>query len=170
MPHLVVMGVSGSGKSTVARLLAERLGWPFAEGDDFHPPANVTKMARGVALEDTDRLPWLTEIADWIAGQERQSADTVVACSALRRRYRDILRSAAADVRFVHLHGSAAVLQRRMRERGKGHFMPPELLHSQLAALEGLEKGEDGCTLDVVHSPDRLVDEILSRLKRRPSR
>lgn len=161
MAHLVVMGVSGSGKSTVARRLADRLGWPFAEADDFHPPANVAKMSRGVPLEDADRMPWLADIARWVDEHERRGVPTVVACSALRRAYRDVLRDGAPDVRFVHLHGPAEVIERRMTKRS-GHFMKPEMLRSQLATLEELQPDEDGMTVDLARSPEEIVERILT--------
>lgn len=161
---LVVMGVSGVGKSTVAQLLATRLGWPMADADDFHPEANVTKMASGVPLTDADRTPWLAAIRDWISTQADSGRDTVVTCSALRRSYRDILRAASARTRFVHLHGSRDVIAGRLATRLE-HFMPPSLLQSQLEALEPLSPDEDGVTIDVGESPQRIVEVALAMLR-----
>lgn len=162
-PHLVVMGVSGSGKTTVATRLAELLGRPFAEADDMHPPANVTKMAAGTPLTDDDRGPWLRTVRDWLTAQAEQGRSAVVTCSALRRPYRDVLREAAGGVRFVHLDGDPEVIAARMRER-KGHFMPPSLLRSQLDTLEPLEPGEDGVRVPIEGTPDDIATEALRRL------
>lgn len=129
----VVMGVSGSGKSTVAALLAARLGWDLAEGDDFHPPANIAKMADGVPLSDADREPWLLRIAAWIDECRETGRSGVIACSALRRRYRDVLRR--PEVVFVHLTADKTTIERRLLAR-RDHFMPTSLLDSQLAILE----------------------------------
>nr|WP_221308655.1 gluconokinase [Nocardiopsis mwathae] len=161
------MGVSGSGKSTVARQAAERLGLPFSEADGFHPAENIAKMSAGVPLTDEDRRPWLAALADWIAEHERRAEPTVMACSALRRRYRDVLRTGAPDVRFIHLHGSREVLARRLADRS-GHFMPPALLDSQLATLEPLEGGEDGVTLDISSAAEVLVERVVGIIGARP--
>ena len=157
---IIVMGVAGCGKSTVAKLLAERLGWPMAEGDDFHSPENRSKMASGTPLTDADREPWLEAIRDWL---DQTPGNAVVTCSALRRSYRDILRSARGRVRFVHLHGTPAVLGSRIGGR-TGHFMPPALLISQLETLEPLEPDEDGTVVDVSRSPEDIVELALTRL------
>ena len=157
---IVVMGVAGSGKSSVARLVAERLGWPMAEGDDFHSPQNRSKMASGTPLTDADRKPWLEAIRDWL---DRTPGNAVVTCSALRRSYRDILRTARGRVRFLHLHGTPAVLGSRISGR-TDHFMPPALLVSQLETLEPLEPDEDGTTVDVSRSPEEIVELGLTRL------
>lgn len=149
----VVMGVAGCGKTTIAELLAARLGWPHAEADDFHPEANVAKMASGIPLTDADRQPWLESLRDWITSQHQ---DVVVTCSALRRPYRDTLRGSSANVRFVHLHGSRELLAARMGAR-TDHFMPVSLLDSQLATLEPLEPDEDGIVIDVAATPDAIV-------------
>ena len=162
--HIVVMGVSGSGKTTVATRLAERLHRPFAEGDDLHPPANVEKMRAGTPLTDDDRWPWLGAIRDWLSGQAVQGRSTVVTCSALRRTYRDVLRTAEGGVVFVHLAVDPAVVGRRLDERA-GHFMPPSLLDSQYDALEPLGEDEDGITVPANDSPDRIVDVIVERLR-----
>jgi carbohydrate kinase (thermoresistant glucokinase family) len=161
--HLVVMGVAGTGKSTVARALAERLGWPFGEGDDLHPAANVAKMAAGIPLDDADRWPWLDAIAAWTAEQAAAGNSTIVTCSALRRTYRDRLRAAAPDTVFVHLVGSPALLAERMTAR-RDHFMPTSLLQSQLETLEPLEADEPGFTVDVELPAAAIVDEVLDKL------
>jgi gluconokinase len=145
--HIVVMGVAGCGKTTVGERLAAALGWPFAEGDRYHPQANVDKMAAGIPLTDEDRWPWLRALAERIRDDDR-TGSSVLACSALKRAYRDILRTGAPRVRFLHLHGDRAVLAERLASR-EGHFFPPDLLDSQLAALEPLAPDEDGVTVDV---------------------
>jgi gluconokinase len=157
--HVIVMGVSGVGKSTVAELLARRLGVPFAEADEFHPPANVEKMRGGVPLDDDDRLPWLTDIAAWIRARDAEGVSSVVACSALKRKYRDILRSGAPTVFFAYLAGSEELIGARMAAR-KGHFFPPALLSSQFRDLEPLEPDEPGTTLDVAEPPELIVDRL----------
>ena len=161
--HLVVMGVAGTGKSTIARALAERLGWPFGEGDDLHPAANVAKMAAGIPLDDADRWPWLDAIAAWTAEQAAAGNSTIVTCSALRRTYRDRLRAAAAGTVFVHLVGSPALLAERMTAR-KDHFMPTSLLASQLETLEPLTADEPGFTVNVELPAAAIVDEVLDQL------
>ncbi|SDC98180.1 gluconokinase [Actinokineospora iranica] len=154
------MGVSGSGKTTVAALLAARLGVPLAEADEFHPPANIAKMTAGIPLTDEDRCPWLAAIADWIAERARTGGG-VVTCSALKRPYRDLLRRAAPDdVWFVHLHGDKSVLADRITRRS-GHFMPASLLDSQLADLEPLGPDEPGVRLDITHTPEELAAAAL---------
>ena len=158
---IVVMGVSGCGKSTVAQGLAKRLGWPMAEGDDFHSTANKSKMASGIPLTDADRRPWLETIRDWI---DSTPSHAIVTCSALKRSYRDILRAARGRVRFLHLDGSPAVLAERMAAR-KGHFMPPALLISQLETLERLGPEEDGTVVDIDATEDDIVDLALERLR-----
>ncbi len=137
------MGVSGVGKSVVAQALAESTGWSLVEGDDFHSAANVEKMRSGHPLDDDDRWPWLQSIADWIGEQERASRSSVVTCSALKRRYRDLLRDGHPSVRFCQLDAAPATLQARMKAR-PDHFMPPSLLKSQLRTLEPLEPDEPG--------------------------
>jgi carbohydrate kinase (thermoresistant glucokinase family) len=132
---VVVMGVAGSGKSTVGRLLAQRLGVEFLEGDELHPPRNVERMAAGIALTDADRRDWLVEIARQLADARAGHHGLVVSCSALKRSYRDTLRAASSDLAFVHLHGSTELLESRMRARAD-HFMPVSLLTSQLQTLE----------------------------------
>ncbi|MCT2585590.1 gluconokinase [Actinophytocola sp. S1-96] len=149
------MGVAGSGKTTVARHLADELDLRFAEADDFHPPANIAKMSGGAPLTDDDRWPWLTALADWMADQRAAERSTVVTCSALKRSYRDVLRRPVPETYFLHLHGDEELLDARMRARE--HFMPPALLRSQFDTLEPLGRDEHGSTLDV--SPPR--DELL---------
>lgn len=161
---IVVMGVSGSGKSTVMHALAERLGWPCAEADDFHSPANVEKMRSGHPLTDEDRRPWLAAIAAWIGEQEAAGRDAIVTCSALRRAYRDALRAGHPSVWFAHLAEPEMVLAERLRRR-TGHYMPPSLLASQLATLEPLQPDEPGATITAA-GIDETVEEILSRLPR----
>jgi gluconokinase len=148
MNRVVVMGVSGSGKSSVGRELAYAMGVPFADADDFHSAANVAKMAAGVPLTDDDRWPWLADVGAWLASQ---SGGGVVACSALKRSYRDALRAAAPGARFVHLCGDQAVLESRVgvRREREGHFMAPGMLASQLADLEPLAPDEAGTSIDV---------------------
>lgn len=145
---LVVMGVSGSGKTTVAQLLAQQLGWTFAEADDFHPPANIAKMESGHPLTDDDRWPWLEALRDWASERADAGEDAVVTCSALKRSYRDLLRGSRARVRFVHLDGPAELLAQRIGGR-TGHFMPSSLLGSQLETLERLAPDEDGVVVSI---------------------
>lgn len=159
--HVVVMGVSGSGKSTVARGVAERLGLPFAEGDDFHSPASRTKMAAGRPLTDDDRWPWLGSLRDWMT--ERAATGSVVSCSALRRRYREVLEGAAGGVVFAFLDVPADELRRRMTQRA-GHFMPASLLESQLETLEPLAADEPGFTVAAVRPPPDVVEQVAALL------
>ncbi|WP_031470368.1 gluconokinase [Sciscionella sediminilitoris] len=160
MTVLVVMGVSGSGKTTVATRLAERLGVPYAEADSFHSAANIRKMTEGTPLTDADRAPWLRSIADWIT--EHEQGGGVVTSSALKRRYRDVLRT-GGSVRFLHLDGPREIIADRMRHRS-GHFMPPELLDSQLADLEPLDADEQGLVADVRWPPEDIVDLAMQEL------
>jgi gluconokinase len=158
-PHvLVVMGVSGSGKSTVARLLADRLGWDFAEGDDMHPQANKDKMAAGHPLDDQDRWPWLDKLAAWIRQHLDAGRPGIVTSSALKRVYRDRLRS--PGVVFVHLTGTHDLIADRIGHR-HGHFLPPCLLQSQIDTLEPPDADEAAVTVDVTPAPDDIVEEVL---------
>jgi len=149
-PVLVLMGVSGTGKSTVGAMLAGRLGWPFQEGDDLHPAANVEKMRRGHALTDDDRLPWLALVASWIDERIAAGEPGIVTCSALKRSYRDVLRR--DEVVFVHFAGSRDLVLQRITQR-QGHFMPPALLDSQFAALEPPGKDERVVEIDLSLPP-----------------
>lgn len=158
-PLLTVMGVSGSGKTTVGAALAQRLRVPFADADDFHPPENVAKMAAGTPLDDTDRLPWLHTIGDWLAAHAEGGG--VISCSALKRSYRDVLREAAPALFFVHLDGSREVVARRVQGR-PGHFMPAGLVDSQFATLEPLGPDENGVALDLDRPVDQLVEDCLA--------
>jgi len=160
---LVVMGVSGSGKTTVARGLAERLGWRFQEGDALHPPANVAKMAAGTPLTDADRWPWLHAIAAVIDAWRAEGASGVVTCSALKRAYRDILVGDRADVRLVFLRGDKALIAARMAAR-RGHFMPPALLDSQFATLEAPGPDERPIVVAVDAAPEAIVAEVARHL------
>lgn len=153
----VVMGVTGSGKTTVGVALAERLGVPFGDADDFHSEANIAKMSAGIPLDDADRLPWLRTIGEWLAGYADTGA--VASCSALKRKYRDALRSAAPTVRFVHLHGDKATAHLRVGNR-PGHFMPDTLVESQYATLEELGPDEAGVVLDFTRPVDELVAAV----------
>jgi gluconokinase len=159
MALVVVMGVTGSGKSTVGKALAQRWEVPFADADDFHSPASVEKMRAGVPLDDSDRMPWLRSIGEWLAEQR----GAVVTCSALRRVYRDVLREAAPDVVFLHLDGDKETARQRVANR-PGHFMPESLVDSQFAALEPLGADERGLVADFARPVDEIVDEVASEL------
>lgn len=153
---VLLMGVAGSGKTTVGRALAADLGWPFADADDFHSAANRAKMAAGQPLDDTDRAPWLAALRRLIDDTLAADAHLVLACSALRQTYRDRLLADPTRIRLVFLHGSPALLRERLARR-RGHFLPAALLDSQLAALE---PPADALTLDLVAPPDALVHAI----------
>lgn len=157
-PLLVVMGVSGSGKSTVGAALAQRLGVPFEDADDLHPPANIAKMSAGIPLDDDDRHPWLETIGAWLAARDGHGG--VVSCSALKRAYRDQLRAHAARAVFVHLHGTREVIARRQASR-PGHFMPASLLDSQFDTLEPLGEDEAGVVIDVDQTVDLIVQQYV---------
>lgn len=159
--HIVVMGVSGSGKSTIGRAIADRLGWEFAEGDDYHPQSNVDKMASGRPLVDEDRWPWLEELASWTADRDGEGHSTVLTCSALRSVYRDILRR-GGNTFFVHLRGDKNLLMERME--GREHFMPPSMLESQLDALEQLSADEAGMVQDVANPAERIAAVVAAQL------
>lgn len=160
---IVVMGVSGSGKSTVALGLVERLGWKFAEGDDFHPESNVEKMRSGQPLDDEDRWPWLRSLAAWIGEHEQAGTPVVVTCSALKRSYRDLLRDGHPSVWFAHVTVDADLLRERVRQR-TGHYMPSSLLESQLATLQPLGDDEPGTSVSGSGTPGAVVDDVLARL------
>lgn len=152
------MGVSGSGKSTVGAALAQRLRVPFADADDFHPPANIEKMSAGHALNDDDRYPWLESIGKWLAGHPEGG---VMSCSALKRTYRDQLRRHCPDIEFLHLEGSMETIGRRQASR-PGHFMPTSLLESQFKTLEPLGADEHGIAIDVDQSIDDIIENYVS--------
>ncbi|MFG2057522.1 gluconokinase [Micromonospora sp. NPDC048930] len=161
--HVVVMGVSGAGKTTVARGVAEVTGLRFAEADEFHSAANVAQMRSGIPLDDAQRWPWLRALAAWMADRHAEGVSTILACSALKRAYRDVLRQGLPDVEFVHLDGTAELIRDRMTRRA-GHYMPASLLDSQRAILEPLEPDESGIVLEVAASPDELVAAAVGRL------
>ncbi|WP_417220183.1 gluconokinase [Arthrobacter sp.] len=165
--HLVVMGVSGSGKTTVAGLVAAELGWPCAEADDFHPAANIAKMAAGTPLDDDDRWPWLASLKEWMDRHD-SGPGTVVTCSALKRSYREVLREATGVVRFLHVDADTDLLAMRLGQR-TGHFMPGTLLASQLATLEPLAADEDGITLPNDTTPEALAELAIARLHLAPT-
>jgi gluconokinase len=156
---VVVMGVSGCGKSTVGKRLAKRLHCPFYDGDDFHPQENVAKMASGHPLDDADRAPWLDRLRDLIHDHLLRGESAVVACSALKRRYRDRLRAGNADLRFVHLQGDFDLIWDRMRAR-PGHYMKANMLQSQFDALEAPD-GDEALTVSIEEDADRIVDRII---------
>ncbi|MER5178005.1 gluconokinase [Streptomyces sp. NPDC002896] len=162
-PHVVVvMGVAGTGKTTIGPLLAARLGVPYAEGDDFHPESNIAKMSAGTPLTDDDRWPWLDAIGAW--AHSRDGLGGVVSSSALKRSYRDRLRAAAPGIAFVHLSGDRELIEDRMSHR-EGHFMPTALLDSQFATLQPLEPDEAGVAVDVSGSPDEITDRAVEALR-----
>jgi gluconokinase len=165
---LVVMGVSGSGKTTVADNLSERVGWDFEDGDIFHPASNVAKMSAGQPLTDEDRWPWLQAIADEIDRVCEAGQQVVIACSALKRVYRDILVHGRSDVRIVYLKGTQELIAGRLVAR-KGHFMPPGLLESQFKTLEPPERNENPVTVSIDASVDAIVDDIIRQLGLHPA-
>jgi len=160
---IVVMGVSGSGKSTIAAMLAIRLGWPYEDGDWFHPPANVEKMHAGEPLTDEDRWPWLRAIAAWIDQTRGAGKHAVLACSALKRAYRDILIGDRRDVCLVYLKGDRALIGRRVALR-QGHFMPASLLDSQFAALQEPDADEHPIVVSIEPRPHAIADAIIAKL------
>jgi gluconokinase len=161
---LVVMGVSGSGKSTIADSLAARLGWRCEDGDTFHPASNVAKMSAGHPLTDEDRWPWLQAIADEIDRVCKAGERAVIACSALKRTYRDILVHGRNDVRIVFLNGTQELIAGRLAAR-KGHFMPPGLLTSQFATLQPPEANEHPVTVSIDAKVETIIDDIIRQLK-----
>ena len=162
--HLVVMGVAGSGKSTIAAALSSQLDWAFAEADEFHPQSNIEKMTQGVPLQDEDRWPWLREIQGWMSAHAAAGKSTVLTCSALKQSYRKLLSEAQGRVLFIHLDGGADVIGQRMLGR-EGHFMPPTLLPSQMATLEPLTSDElaaGSLRLDISASPEEIVAAVMA--------
>lgn len=162
-PPMVVMGVSGCGKSTVGRLLGERIGSVFIDGDDLHPASNKKKMAAGHPLTDVDREPWLASIGQELSRSSLGPKPAVIACSALRRSYRDLLRSHAPATLFIHLRGASNLIQHRLEARIHD-YMPPTLLASQLEALEALEADELAIEIDVSLSPEQIVELLIGQL------
>jgi gluconokinase len=156
---VIVMGTTGSGKTTIGSLLAERLGWEFVDADDFHPPANVEKMKQGIPLTDTDREPWLRALHDKIVEWTAEKRSVALACSALKQRYREELH-ASSRVKFVYLKGSYELFSRRVLTR-KGHFAKQDLIASQFAALE---EPTDAIIVDAAHSPEEIVSDVLGQL------
>jgi gluconokinase len=163
-PHiLVVMGVSGSGKTTVAALLSRKLGWRFRDADEFHPKANIAKMKSGVPLTDDDRWPWLRAIAAFIDRERARGSYAIVTCSALKRRYRDIIVGKRQDVRLVYLKGDRALVAERLKKR-HGHFMPAALLQSQFDALEEPSAVENPLTVSIDKAPEEVAKRIITKL------
>jgi ribose 5-phosphate isomerase A len=162
-PVLVIMGVSGAGKSTVAQDLAARLGWAFEEGDTLHPEANIAKMHAGMPLTDADRLPWLDRVAAWIDGQRAKKQPGIITCSALKRSYRQIIIGDRPEVRLVYLRGGRDLMAQHLAGRG-GHFMPASLLQSQIDTLEEPDPSEDPLTVDATRPEAQVVDEIIRLL------
>jgi len=163
---VVIFGVSGAGKTTIGELLAQELHWKFYDADDFHPQVNIDKMERGEPLTDEDRQPWLQSLREAITRSLAANENAVLACSALKRKYRELLR-VNADVKFVFLHGSRARIADQLKQR-RGHFIDPALLDSQFADLEEPESSEDMLTIELKGEPDELVEQIRQKLS--PSR
>ncbi len=160
---MILMGPSGAGKTALGEALAARLGWPFLEGDALHPPENVAKMTRGIPLDDADRAPWLAALRDRISQEAARTPGLIVACSALKRRYRDLLREARAEVRFLELTADPALIGARLARR-RGHFMPASLLASQIAALEPLAPDEPGAAISTEAGPEETLRRALAAL------
>ena len=161
---VAVMGVSGSGKTTIGRALAERLGWPFQEGDALHPPANVEKMSHGIPLTDEDRWPWLRKVAEWIDGQLARSQPGIITCSLLKQSYRRLVIGDRDGVRLLYLRGDQQVIAQRMAAR-KGHFMPASLLQSQFEALEEPGPAERPLVVEVHGTVADTVDDAMRELQ-----
>jgi gluconokinase len=157
---LILMGVSGSGKTVVGELLSQKLGWPFFDGDDFHPKENVDKMAAGIPLDDDDRTPWLLNLHDLIADHLAERKSLLLACSALKQTYRDLLLEGNPNTLFIHLKGDFGLIMSRMQARS-GHYMKPEMLYSQ---FETLEEPTDALTVDIGQNLDRITEEIITQL------
>jgi carbohydrate kinase (thermoresistant glucokinase family) len=162
-PILVVMGVSGSGKSTIAEELSARLGWPFEEGDSLHPESNIAKMHAGIPLTDADRLPWLERVAAWIDGQRAKKQPGIITCSALKRAYRQIIIGDRPEVRLVYLRGGRNLIAEHLAGR-HGHFMPSALLQSQIDTLEEPDPSEDPLTVEASAPAEQVAVEIIRLL------
>ena len=160
---LVLMGVSGSGKTTVAKIIAERLHWAFEEGDALHPQANVDKMAAGHPLDDADRAPWLAKVADWVDARLDAGESGVITCSALKKSYRALIDRRGKGVEFVYLHGSRELIASRLVTR-HGHFMPSSLLDSQFATLEEPAADEPAIRVEIGAAPEAIADDIAAAL------
>ena len=158
---IVLMGVSGSGKTTVGRVLSDRLGWRFVDADDFHPASNVQKMRSGIPLTDEDRWPWLDRLNALLRAEQSTGRDVIIGCSALKARYRERLSAGLAEVRWVHLKGSFELIESRLKAR-RGHYMPPKLLASQFAALE---EPEEALALDIGAEPQTLASQLIESLR-----
>jgi gluconokinase len=163
-PAIVVMGVSGAGKTTIAQALAARLKWSFIDGDSLHPQANIDKMKSGQPLDDADRVPWLAAIGAWIDARADAGEACIVSCSALKRAYRQTLARGRPQVEIVYLHGSQALIAQRLAER-KSHFMPPSLLASQFHDLEPPTPDERVLTVEIDQSVEAIVEEIIRDLR-----
>ena len=161
---IVVMGISGSGKSTLGQLLADRLNVPFEEGDAYHSDESVKKMAAGIALTDEDRKPWLATLAEAMRVWDDKGETRVVSCSSLRKSYRDIFRGATDNLRFIFLDGAKELVRARMAER-QSHFMPVQLIESQIAALEVPDGEEDVIRIDISRDPEAMADELFGMVK-----
>lgn len=164
----VVMGVSGCGKSSVGKALAERIGISYVEGDDDHPPANIAKMSSGIPLDDADRHGWLLVLQQYLRTAAASGSGLVLSCSALKRRYRDLLREGDPNLFFLHLDGDRELIAERMQARSN-HFMPMKLLDSQFRDLEPLQPDESGLRVDIRNPPDALVEQALRHLQEHPS-
>jgi gluconokinase len=162
---VVVLGVSGAGKTTVARAVADRLGWPFAEADEFHPAANVEKMRAGHPLDDSDRRPWLEALHAYVVAEAAAGRSVVMTCSCLKRAYRETLTAGLPAVFFVQLEVPRAVLEERLRNR-VGHYMPASLLGSQLDTLEPLGPDEPGIIVRADHPPAEVIETVLAKLEK----
>jgi len=159
---VIVFGVSGAGKTTIGKLLTQELGWPFYEADDFHSHANIDKLRRGIPLTDDDRWPWLEKLRQLIKRSLEAGEKAVLACSALKRAYRERLR-VRDEVKFVFLHGDYALIEKQLRQR-RGHFMNPELLRSQFADLEEPKPDEHVITVELGRTPEEVVEEMKVKL------
>jgi carbohydrate kinase (thermoresistant glucokinase family) len=157
------MGISGSGKSTVAEKLAARLGWPFEEGDTLHPEINIAKMHAGIPLTDADRQPWLERVAAWIDSQRANKQPGIITCSALKRAYRQFIIGDRPEVRLVYLRGGRDLIAEHVAGR-RGHFMPASLLRSQIDTLEEPDPSEDSLTIEASAPPDQIAEEVIRRL------